>query len=142
MEMETRIAERFESRTDPTGAPWVPLRPKTLARKKGRGSTLIFTGEMLDSLSHRVGDGFVEIGFGKSYAAFHEFGAPNASLPARRMLAANIQTGELGAEDHRAVMDSRSSGCRRSPRGSVLLRQAGQFCIGGDTINKTSRKVA
>lgn len=73
--METRVAERFESKRDPNDVPWVDLKAMTLKAKKGRGDTLYETGEMKDSLSWRQGDGFVEIGFGKRYAAFHEWGS-------------------------------------------------------------------
>lgn len=103
MEMETRTAERFESRRDPSGAPWAKLSPRTVRRKKGRGSLLVFTGEMLDSLNHRVGNDFVEIGFGKPYAAFHEFGTK--TMPRRGMLTADPVAGTLGEGDREAITD-------------------------------------
>lgn len=103
MEMETRTAERFESRRDPSGQPWADLSPRTLKRKKGRGSKLVFTGQMQDSLNHRVGEGWVEIGFGQPYAAFHEYGT--RKMPRRGLLSADPAAGSLGEDDRQAILD-------------------------------------
>lgn len=102
-EMETRIATRFEARRDPAGRPWAPLRPATEAAKRGRGSILYRTGEMLDSRTHRAGPFEVAVGFGKPYAAYHEFGTKR--MPRRGLLMADPQAGTLGEEDRRAILD-------------------------------------
>lgn len=103
-EMETRVAQRFEAGHDPDGIAWAPLRPATLKRKNGRGSTLVFTGQMLDSLNHQVGQDWVEIGFGQPYAAFHEWGTRH--MPRRGMLLSNPTSGTLGEEDHLAILET------------------------------------
>lgn len=97
MEMETRIVERFESRRDPTGQEWEGLTPATLKRKKGRGSTLVFTGEMQDSVNWRVVNDHVDVGFGKPYAAYHEWGT--RLMPRRGMMFADPDPGTLGDDD-------------------------------------------
>lgn len=102
-EMETRIAARFETRRDPAGRPWAPLRPATEKAKRGRGSILYRTGEMMDSRTHRAGPLEVAVGFGKHYAAYHEFGTKR--MPRRGLLMADPQAGTLGEEDKRAILD-------------------------------------
>ncbi|HXH04209.1 MAG TPA: phage virion morphogenesis protein [Candidatus Competibacteraceae bacterium] len=102
-EMETRIATRFETRRDPAGRPWAPLRPATEKAKKGRGAILYRTGELLDSRTHRAGPFEVAVGFGKPYAAYHEFGT--RKMPRRGLLMADPQAGTLGEEDRRAILE-------------------------------------
>ena len=88
-ELETRLAERFEKQRDPAGRPWAPLKPVTERAKRGRGSILYHTGELLDSRTHRAGPLEVEVGFGKPYAAYHEFGTKK--MPRRGLLMADPQ---------------------------------------------------
>ncbi len=86
-EMETRIAQRFE----------------TERAKRGRGSILYHTGELLDSRTHRAGPLEVAVGFGKPYAAWHEFGTKR--MQRRGLLLADPQARTLGEEDRRAIID-------------------------------------
>lgn len=102
-EMETRLATRFETRRDPAGRPWAPLRPATEKAKRGRGAILYRTGEMLDSRTHRAGSLEVAWGFGKPYAAYHEFGTKK--MPRRGLLMADPERGALGEEDRRSILD-------------------------------------
>ncbi len=102
-EMETRIAQRFETERDPAGRPWAPLKPATERAKRGRGSILYHTGELLDSRTHRAGPLEVAVGFGKPYAAWHEFGTKR--MQRRGLLLADPQARTLGEEDRRAIID-------------------------------------
>lgn len=102
-EMETRIAARFETRRDPAGRPWPPLRPATEKAKRGRGSILYRSGELLDSRAHRAGPFEAAVGFGKPYAAYHEFGTKR--MPRRGLLMADPERGTLGEDDKRAILD-------------------------------------
>lgn len=103
-ELETRIAERFERQRDPAGRPWAPLKGATLAKKKGRGSILYHTGDLLDSRTHRAGRDFVEVGFGKPYAAYHEFGT--RKMPRRGLLMADPNARTLGEADRAAIIET------------------------------------
>jgi phage virion morphogenesis protein len=104
--MERNINLRFETKTDPSGAPWQALADSTLksyARKyKGAipGSLLERTRHMRDSLTHNVIGNAVEVGFSEVYAQYHETGSKDGKHPPRRgLLTANWQTGQLGAGD-------------------------------------------
>lgn len=106
-EFESRVEGRFESKRDPNGVRWLDLRPATLKRKKGRGSLLVFTGDMQDSLNSRFGADFAEVGFGAPYAAFHEFGAPKRKSPMSRrgLLFGDPVARTLGADDLAYVVE-------------------------------------
>lgn len=74
------IFDEFNAERDFAGIPWAPLSPVTLAKKAGRGSILIDSGDMLDSL--RVED--TEEGVAvlmDSPAQYHQFGT--AKMPRR-----------------------------------------------------------
>lgn len=100
--LRENIDHRFDSRTDPAGNPWLPLSPKTLARKKGRGSMLVATGVGRRSLTLNAGDDFVEIGFGQGYMGYHETGTQR--MPRRQLLTDDFVAGTLGAQDQADVL--------------------------------------
>jgi phage virion morphogenesis protein len=64
-DMERRMLERFETKTDPTGRKWAPLKPATLAAKKGRGSILYRSGALQESRSSQADARSVRWGFGQ-----------------------------------------------------------------------------
>lgn len=107
--LESNAGQRFVSKTDPAGAPWVPLLPQTLKRKKGRGSLLqsgrATGGTLLESLTHNVfpGELAVEVGFGERHARFHETGTRH--MPARPLLSADFEAGLLGQQDQDDVLE-------------------------------------
>ena len=105
MELETRISGRFESRTDPSGSGWAPWAQSTVDTYPDGGNRRLLDryGDMLGSLNHQVTGDSVRIGFGKPYAAFHEFGT--ADMPRRGLLFADPDEGTLGEGDQDAVMD-------------------------------------
>lgn len=123
-ELEARVEARFETATDPTGRPWAPLSPSTLAaylargkgnRKKDGGLTkkgaarlasrkpLYDTGDLLGSLTSRATRSEARVGFGQPYAAFHEYGTEK--MPRRSLLMADPVSGTLGESDRQAVLD-------------------------------------
>ena len=103
-EMETRVANRFESQTDPSGAPWIQWADATIATypDDGNGTILDRYGDMLASLSHQADDSSVTYGFATPYAAFHEFGTKR--MPRRGMLTEDPNAGTLSADDQAAVL--------------------------------------
>lgn len=109
------IERRFDTKRDPSGAPWRPLAPATLERYreedtdakgsyKRRGTLLERTGRMRDSLTANAGDNFVEVGMSRltdggawAIPLLHETGTRR--MPRRGIFLANWEAGTLGAED-------------------------------------------
>lgn len=105
MELESRISGRFESRTDPSGSAWAPWAQATLNSYPDDGNRRLLDryGDMLASLSHQADATSVRVGFGQTYAAFHEFGTD--SMPRRGLLFADPNAGTLAEDDEAAVLD-------------------------------------
>lgn len=116
--LEREINLRFDLKQDPGGQSWAPLAPATLKRyaqadrrpARGGGTEVVRAGTLLErtglmraSLNHVASADQVEVGFGRPYAAYHEFGT--SRMPRRGLLTTNPQTGELGAEDRRSVLE-------------------------------------
>ncbi|MDP3519828.1 MAG: phage virion morphogenesis protein [Hydrogenophaga sp.] len=104
-EMVSRISGRFETETDPSGTPWAPWAPSTVASypADGNRSVLDRYGDMLDSLSHEAGKTSVRIGFGTPYATYHEWGTK--TMPRRGLLTDDPDAGTLSPADEAAVLD-------------------------------------
>lgn len=105
MEMESRISGRFETRTDPSGKSWAPWAESTLESypEDGNRQLLDRYGDMLLSLNHKADATSVRIGFGKPYAAFHEWGTKH--MPRRGLVFADPDAGTLAKGDEDAVLD-------------------------------------
>lgn len=105
MELESRISGRFESRTDPSGSAWAPWAQSTLDSYPDDGNRRLLDryGDMLASLNHQANATSVRVGFGQTYAAFHEFGTD--SMPRRGLLFADPNAGTLAEDDEAAVLD-------------------------------------
>ena len=105
MEMESRISGRFETRTDPNGKSWAPWAESTLESypEDGNRQLLDRYGDMLLSLNHKADATSVRIGFGKPYAAFHEWGTKH--MPRRGLVFADPDAGTLAKGDEDAVLD-------------------------------------
>ena len=105
MEMESRISGRFETRTDPNGKSWAPWAESTLESypEDGNRQLLDRYGDMLLSLNHKADATSVRIGFGKPYAAFHEWGTER--MPRRGLIFADPDAGTLSKGDEEAVLD-------------------------------------
>lgn len=128
-QMELNVNARFDSKTDPSGKPWAPISPMTAkiyaitrggerrptsadwrALRNGDVQPAAMPGSLLERTRHFRGslradafDNTAEVGFsrtvGKGWAlgALHEFGTK--SMPARRLLTADPETGTLGQGD-------------------------------------------
>jgi len=103
-DMERRMQERFETETDPAGRKWSPLKPATLAAKKGRGSILYHYGALMDSRTWQADASSVRWGFGQPYAAYHEFGAKK--LPRRGLLFGDADRLELADADRSLILEA------------------------------------
>ncbi|MFE1574249.1 phage virion morphogenesis protein [Comamonas odontotermitis] len=105
MALESNISRRFETRTDPSGAPWDPWKPSTKASypEDGNGRLLDRYGDMLSSLNHQADSNSVRLGFGMDYATYHEWGTEH--MPRRGLLFDDPDAGTLGAEDEATVLD-------------------------------------
>lgn len=104
-EMVSRTSARFETKTDPSGAPWAQWKPSTVKSypKDGNKKLLDRYNDMLGSLSHQVdSDSSVRIGFGQPYAKWHELGT--GKMDRRGMLTADPVAKTLGADDEDAVL--------------------------------------
>lgn len=75
--LESRVQQRFDTKTDPAGAAWTPWAKSTARQraKSGRGTLLEQTRRLRNSLTHAADRQSVTVGFGVPYAAAHEFGA-------------------------------------------------------------------
>lgn len=107
-QMETRVSNRFETESDPSGTPWMQWADSTIASypDDGNGRILDRYGQvgMLASLGHQADDSSVTYGFAQPYAAYHEFGTTR--MPRRGLLTENPEAGTLSADDQRAVLET------------------------------------
>ena len=114
--LESRVSQRFETRTDPSGNAWHPWAQSTInsypfpgskaaarAGKPGHQRLLDRYGDMLQGLSSQADANSVRVGFDKGYATFHEFGTK--TMPRRGLLLATPETGELAPADAELVID-------------------------------------
>lgn len=73
--------ERFTTKTAPDGSAWKPLKPSTIARKKGKGSLLVFDGYLRDLMRGEAGDDYSEISSALAYSALHQLGGTPEMAP-------------------------------------------------------------
>lgn len=103
--IESRISDRFESRTDPAGKSWAPWAPSTIKSYPADGNRQLLDryGDMLLSRNSQPTKDSVRIGFGKPYETYHEFGTKH--MPRRGLLFADPDAGTLAPADEAAVLD-------------------------------------
>lgn len=103
--IESRISDRFESRTDPSGKSWAPWAQSTIDSYPDDGNRKLLDryGDMLLSLNSQPKKDSVRIGFGKPYATYHEWSTKH--MPRRGLLFADPDAGTLGKDDEAAVLD-------------------------------------
>lgn len=121
--LEENARKRFISKTDPTGAAWPKLETESPLAKYWNerkypsgeipGTLLERTRQLLNSLAHNAGDGWLEVGTtrtvpGKSQPTWevgmlHEFGTK--IMPRRGILTADPNTGRLGAQDEADLLE-------------------------------------
>ena len=79
--------DRFARGVDPEGRAWQPLKPGSRARKrKNADKVLIESGMLMESLHYNVAPDRLEFGTDRIYGATHQFGRPEANIPARPFL--------------------------------------------------------
>lgn len=111
--MERNIQLRFDTKTDPNGQPWAPHKPSTTVayakadtnqdgEYRSQGTLLERTGDMRRSTGINAGADFVDVGFGKPYAEYHEFGTKY--MERRGLITADPESGTLGAGDERDIL--------------------------------------
>jgi len=120
--IKENIERRFDSKLDPGGSGWEPLRPATKARYRRedtdartgahtrRGTILERTGRMRASLAAAAGDDWAQIGMDRltdggrwSIPLLHETGTRR--MVARPIFLADWRSGKLGADDERDLED-------------------------------------
>jgi phage gpG-like protein len=109
---QERIDFRLDTKVDPSGTAWSPIKQSTKDRYAtqnsqvgnggGRGSLLVRTGLMRASLSRQVLARSVLVGFGRSYAIHHEFGTKY--MQRRGMMFSDPQSGQLSQADIDAML--------------------------------------
>ena len=121
--LESNAQLRWDERVDPTGQPWAPLSPATVAIYTSEwfikrnpafkagipGNLLERTRQLRNSLAHNVGVDYVEIGTSRQVGkkqwqvgTLMEWGT--SKMPRRGILTADPKTGELGAADTADVL--------------------------------------
>lgn len=83
-DVRTFVDDRFESKTDPTGAAWAEMAKSTRRRRGDDANLLIDTARLRQSIAVVVGKTDMRVGTNVEYGAYHQLGA--SRLPARRFL--------------------------------------------------------
>lgn len=104
MEMESRVSARFEDEADPEGEQWAEWSDSYEAGYPDDGNRRILDcyGDGLDSLTHTATRDSATIGFGQPYMVYHEYGT--RTMPARRLLTADPESGRLSDDDQEAIV--------------------------------------
>lgn len=91
---------RFQSQTAPDGSPWADLSPAYAARKKrNKDKILTLRGALRGTLTQFADAESLRVGSPLVYAATHQFGRPEAHIPARPFLG-------LSDADRAALLDA------------------------------------
>lgn len=112
--MESRVNQRFDLKRDPAGKAWAPHKASTRESYRGRdtnkrgkhqprGSLLVRSGMMRESLGFVASADGVTIGFGRPYALYHEMGTRR--MARRGLLMDDPVAGTLSQDDADAVLD-------------------------------------
>ena len=92
--------ERFGTQTSPAGVPWEALSPAYRKRKrKNRDKILTLDGSLRGTLTYAIAPNELRIGSPLIYGATHQFGRPEAGIPARPFLG-------LSDADREAILDA------------------------------------
>lgn len=84
----TDASDSFQEQRSPFGLPWEPLKPETLARRRGTGAQILLdTGRLRGSIHSTHGNDFAEVSANAIYAATHQFG--RGAIPARPFMPIN-----------------------------------------------------
>lgn len=89
---------RFATQRSPEGDPWAPLSPRYLARKRRNRARILVLDDLLGgTLRYQTTAEGLVFGTDRVYGATHQFGRPEAGIPARPFLG-------LAAEDEREAL--------------------------------------
>jgi len=116
--------KRFRSQVDPQGQPWVPLRPRTLKRKRNK-KTLTERGYLRGSIAYDASKDRVAWGTNSPYGAIHQHGGEIKKKARNQTLAFN----------KRGRFLSRAAAGRRK-RGAIGVAFTS---IGAHTVNIPAR---
>ncbi len=85
--IESQTRRRIaEEKTGPDGNAWAAWSPEYEATRKSGQSLLMNEGELLDSIAWAVSGDDLEVGSNLVYAATHQFGSEDGTIPARPFL--------------------------------------------------------
>jgi phage virion morphogenesis protein len=106
--------DRFIKQVSPDGAPWAPLAPSTIARKKS-SRILRQDGNLQDTIRHRVSSDELEFGTNRPYGAIHQFGGKIEHAARSQQVYFKHKNGEVG---NRFVKKSKSNFAQWVTRGA------------------------
>lgn len=102
----TSHRRRFVDQVAPDGTPWAPLSERYRQRKRRlRDRILVLDGHLKDTLRYQASPHELLVGTDRIYGATHQFGRPEARIPARPFLglsAADVSELEQLIADHLA----------------------------------------
>lgn len=86
--LESSTRDRFDTKTAPDGAAWVPWSEAYDDTREDRHSLLVEEGDLRDSIASYSAGGEVHVGSNLIYAAHHHFGGDEigSGIPARPYL--------------------------------------------------------
>ncbi|MDQ5911207.1 MAG: hypothetical protein QG599_3304 [Pseudomonadota bacterium] len=101
--------DRFATFTSPSGAGWAALSPAYQKRKpQNKNKILTLRGYLRGTLDYQVTPQALLVGTpNQTYAATHQFGAPNRNIPARPFLG-------ISAHDRQTIDDTLRDHLRRA----------------------------
>lgn len=99
-----RTRARFRHGQAPDGAPWAPLSPTTLARKRDPRPLFGESRRLSSEIAYKAGSDFVEVGSSLVYAAVHQFGAAQGAF-GRTRRGAPIPWGDIPARPFLGLAD-------------------------------------
>lgn len=126
--------ERFLRQVSPDGAPWAPLAPSTLARKKGP-RTLRESGLLQDSMRHQVSGEELEFGTDRPYGAIHQFGGTIEQ--AARSQQVYFKQGKDGNVGNRFVSKRKANFAQWVTRGAQSAEMPARPYLGLSTVDES-----
>lgn len=86
-DLESSTRERLTvTKTDPSGAPWVPWSPAYAARRPNKGGILDLDGQLVDTIAWELDGQTVIVGSPMIYAMTHQAGDLSRGIPERSFL--------------------------------------------------------
>ncbi|MBS7703314.1 phage virion morphogenesis protein [Chelatococcus asaccharovorans] len=86
-----QTVDRFNIKHDPSGTPWAPLKPSTVAQKRKGGGILVESARLMNSITSDVVGLEARIGTNVFYSVYHQTGTKH--MPAREIF--GLEGGDL-----------------------------------------------